>query len=73
MICLTARAAHRSHSIGGMSKHNNVNPGFYKTGGREHTDGSDKGDVRGHAQADEEKHQLAEAEKHAGKIPAKKK
>lgn len=22
-----------------MSKHNNVNPNFYKTGGREHTEG----------------------------------
>lgn len=27
-----------------MSKHNNVNPNFYKTGGREHTEGADKGD-----------------------------
>ena len=27
-----------------MSKQNNVNPNFYKTGGREHTEGSDKGD-----------------------------
>lgn len=26
-----------------MSKQNNVNPGNYKTAGREHTDGSDKG------------------------------
>jgi hypothetical protein len=30
-----------------MSKHNNVNPNFYKIGGREHTDGADKGDIRG--------------------------
>ena len=29
-----------------MSKNNNVNPNFYKTGGREHTDGSDKGDTK---------------------------
>ena len=29
-----------------MSKKNNVNPNFYKVGGREHTDGSDKGEVR---------------------------
>jgi hypothetical protein len=27
-----------------MSKQNNVNPSHYKTGGREHTEGSDKGD-----------------------------
>jgi hypothetical protein len=27
-----------------MSKQNNVNTDFYKTGGREHTEGSDKGD-----------------------------
>ena len=26
-----------------MSKQNNVNPGNYKTAGREHTEGSDKG------------------------------
>lgn len=26
-----------------MSKQNNVNPGSYTTGGREHTEGSDKG------------------------------
>ena len=42
----------------GMSKHNNVNPNFYKTGGREHTDGSDKGDV--HV---EPKDQVAKAKK----------
>jgi hypothetical protein len=29
-----------------MSKTNNVNPNFYKDGGREHTEGPDKGDVR---------------------------
>jgi hypothetical protein len=29
-----------------MSKKNNVNPNFYKVGGREHTDGADKGEVR---------------------------
>ena len=45
-----------------MSKQNNVNPGQYKTGGREHTDGSDKGDVL-LGRADEQKHQLAHAEK----------
>ncbi|MEA2569888.1 MAG: hypothetical protein QOI24_1889 [Acidobacteriota bacterium] len=28
-----------------MSKYNNVNPGSYKIGGREHTEGSDKGDA----------------------------
>ena len=27
-----------------MSKQNNVNPNFYKDGGREHTEGADKGD-----------------------------
>lgn len=27
-----------------MSKHNNVNPNFYNDGGREHTEGPDKGD-----------------------------
>jgi hypothetical protein len=27
-----------------MSKHNNVNPNFYKVGGREHSEGSDKGE-----------------------------
>ena len=27
-----------------MSKKNNVNPNFYKVGGREHSEGSDKGD-----------------------------
>lgn len=30
----------------GMSKNNNVNPDFYKTAGREHTDGPDNGDDR---------------------------
>ena len=25
--------------VGNMSKHNNVNPNFYKTGGREHAEG----------------------------------
>lgn len=29
-----------------MSKNNNVNPNFYKTAGREHTDGPDDGVVR---------------------------
>ena len=29
-----------------MSKLNNVNPNFYKDGGRDHTEGPDKGDVR---------------------------
>jgi hypothetical protein len=29
-----------------MSKKNNVNPNFYKVGGREHSEGSDKGEVR---------------------------
>ncbi|MEO8035970.1 MAG: hypothetical protein ABI837_16145 [Acidobacteriota bacterium] len=28
-----------------MSKKNNVNPNFYKDGGRENTEGADKGDV----------------------------
>ena len=27
-----------------MSKKNNVNPNFYKVGGREHSEGADKGD-----------------------------
>ena len=29
-----------------MSKNNNVNPNYYKDGGREHTEGADKGDSR---------------------------
>jgi hypothetical protein len=29
-----------------MSKNNNVNPNFYQTAGREHTDGPDNGDDR---------------------------
>jgi len=29
-----------------MSKDNNVNPNFYKDGGREHTEGPDKAEVR---------------------------
>jgi len=29
-----------------MSKNNNVNPNFYNDGGREHTEGPDKGDSR---------------------------
>jgi hypothetical protein len=29
-----------------MSKNNNVNPNFYKVGGREHSEGADKGDTR---------------------------
>jgi hypothetical protein len=29
-----------------MSKNINVNPNFYKDGGREHTEGGDKGDSR---------------------------
>jgi hypothetical protein len=29
-----------------MSKKNNANTDFYKTAGREHTDGSDKGDAQ---------------------------
>ena len=29
-----------------MSKNINVNPNFYKDGGREHTEGADKGDSR---------------------------
>ena len=28
-----------------MSKNNNVNPNFYNIGGREHTEGADKGDT----------------------------
>lgn len=31
----------------GMSKNINVNPDFYKVGGREHSEASDKGDVYG--------------------------
>lgn len=30
-----------------MSKNINVNPDFYKVGGREHSEASDKGDVYG--------------------------
>jgi len=41
-----------------MSKHNNVNPNFYNIGGREHTEGADKGDVR-----DDAKAQLANSKK----------
>ncbi|HKO01082.1 MAG TPA: hypothetical protein VJ032_05295 [Thermoanaerobaculia bacterium] len=43
-----------------MSKHNNVNPNFYNIGGREHTEGADKGDVRADAKA-----QLANSKKDA--------
>jgi hypothetical protein len=43
-----------------MSKHNNVNPNFYKDGGREHTEGADKGDSRY-----EPKGELAQSEKNA--------
>jgi hypothetical protein len=32
-----------------MSKKNNVNPNFYKVGGREHTEGADKADTRSDA------------------------
>jgi hypothetical protein len=35
-----------------MSKKNNVNPNFYKVGGREHTEGADKGDTRSDAKTD---------------------
>jgi len=48
-----------------MSKHNNVNPGSYKIGGREHTEGSDKGDTH-----DDQKAILANSKKHeAGNAP----
>jgi hypothetical protein len=43
-----------------MSKQNNVNPNFYKDGGREHTEGADKGDS-----AYEPKGELAQSEKNA--------
>ena len=42
-----------------MSKHNNVNPNFYNIGGREHTEGADKGDT--HA---DRKGLLANSKKH---------
>jgi len=45
-----------------MSKHNNVNPNFYKIGGREHTDGADKGDIRGNVDPNA---QLANSKKDA--------
>jgi hypothetical protein len=35
-----------------MSKKNNVNPNFYKVGGREHTEGADKADSRPDAKQD---------------------
>ncbi|HEX8153298.1 MAG TPA: hypothetical protein VF698_09245 [Thermoanaerobaculia bacterium] len=51
-----------------MSKHNNVNPGQYKIGGREHTEGADKGDVR-LGRADEQKSDFSLAEKQAKEDP----
>jgi hypothetical protein len=44
-----------------MSKYNNVNPNFYKDGGRDHTEGPDKGDVH------EEPKQAPEQQKRQGK------
>lgn len=41
-----------------MSKHNNVNPDFYKTGGREHTDGADKGEY-----IEDDKQRLTQSQK----------
>jgi hypothetical protein len=38
--------ARRSQIRTVMSKNNNVNPNFYKVGGREHSEGADKGDTR---------------------------
>lgn len=43
-----------------MSKQNNVNPNFYKDGGREHTEGADKGDS-----PYEPKGELAQSEKNS--------
>jgi hypothetical protein len=42
----------------GMSKQNNVNPNFYKDGGREHTEGADKGDSMDPQQISSAKQQL---------------
>ena len=41
-----------------MSKKNNVNTDFYKTGGREHTEGSDKGDSMDPQQISQSKQEL---------------
>jgi hypothetical protein len=43
-----------------MSKHNNVNPNFYNIGGREHTEGADKGTTHS-----DQKAQLANSKKSA--------
>src|SRR5207302_496657 len=43
---IPAGKAYPSQSKRTMSKQINVNPNFYKDGGREHTEGGDKGDSR---------------------------
>jgi len=45
-----------------MSKQNNVNPNFYKDGGREHTEGPDKGDTRDEQRIAQAKHDLKQAD-----------
>ncbi|HEY0139548.1 MAG TPA: hypothetical protein VGF48_01560 [Thermoanaerobaculia bacterium] len=44
-----------------MSKNNNVNPGFYQTAGREHTDGPDQGEIH-----ENNKQRLAQSKKDEG-------
>ena len=51
-----------------MSKKNNVNPNFYKVGGREHSEGSDKGIPQ-----DLEKQKLENANKQREKEAGEKK
>lgn len=41
-----------------MSKNNNVNPNFYQTAGREHTDGPDQGEIH-----ESNKHRMSQSKK----------
>ncbi|MCU1348373.1 MAG: hypothetical protein JWO56_1403 [Acidobacteria bacterium] len=45
-----------------MSKNNNVNPNYYKDGGREHTDGADKGDTLDEQRIAQAKHDLKQSQ-----------
>lgn len=69
-------AARRSQFQSGMSKHNNVNPNFYNIGGREHTEGADKGDTHADQKAllaNSKKHEAANAPQVPGARQSKKK
>ena len=55
-----------------MSKHINVNPNFYKVGGREHAEGADKGhsgNVNAHVGKGKRRAQQQELPGHKGKQP----